>query len=127
MLVTQVMMRIECRQNRLSPCPGPACSYKQLEGVCRKAGCTAGGLAGAGKDARGNNISSRDLKGEKALTCKAVGIPAAGTLVQRPQRRNKYETFKRPKEMSMNGTEKARGRQLGKWTGAKPDQPSQRL
>ena len=48
---------------------------------------------------------------------KGDGEPALGRQVQRPQRRNKYKTSKRSKEIIVNGTEKARRRQLGKWAG----------
>ena len=48
---------------------------------------------------------------------KGDGEPALGRQVQRPQRRNKYKTFKRSKEIVVKGTEKARRRQLGKRAG----------
>ena len=48
---------------------------------------------------------------------KGDGEPALGRQVQRPQRRNKYETFKRSKEIGVNGTEKARRRQWGSGQG----------
>lgn len=48
---------------------------------------------------------------------KGDGEPALRRQVQRPQRRNKYKTFKRSKEIIVKGTEKARRRQLGKRAG----------
>lgn len=41
--------------DRLSPCPGPACSYKQSEGVGGKAGRTVGGCRLVLKGGQGHN------------------------------------------------------------------------